>query len=38
MLGDAMFRDVISQYEIFLKARRDVVAGALEIVPHIVLK
>jgi lysophospholipase L1-like esterase len=26
MLGDAMFRDLMSQYEVFLKARKDVVA------------
>lgn len=28
MLGDAVFRDVMSQYDIFLKARADIVAAA----------
>lgn len=28
MLGDAVFRDVMSQYDVFLKARTDIVAGA----------
>ncbi len=28
MLGDAVFRDLMSQYEIFLKARADIVAEA----------
>ena len=28
MLGDAVFRDLMSQYDVFLKARADVVAQA----------
>ena len=28
MLGDAVFRDVMSQYDVFLKARADILAVA----------
>jgi hypothetical protein len=28
MLGDAVFRDLMSQYDIFLKVRADIVAEA----------
>jgi hypothetical protein len=28
MLGDAVFRDVMSQYDVFLKARKSIVASA----------
>ncbi len=28
MLGDAVFRDLMSQYDIFLKARAEIVAEA----------
>lgn len=31
MLGDAMFRDLMSQYDVFLKARAEPVAAAAEI-------
>jgi lysophospholipase L1-like esterase len=27
MIGDAVFRDVMGQYDVFLKARADIVAG-----------
>jgi hypothetical protein len=30
MLGDAVFRDLMSQYDLFLKARADIVATAQE--------
>jgi lysophospholipase L1-like esterase len=33
MLGDAVFRDVMSQYDIFLKARADIVAAAPTVLP-----
>ncbi len=29
MLGDAVFRDVMSQYDVFLKARAEIVAAAV---------
>ena len=38
MLGDAVFRDVMSQYDVFLKARADVVAGTPDIAPQAALK
>jgi lysophospholipase L1-like esterase len=28
LLGDAVFRDLMSQYEVFVKARADIIAGA----------
>jgi hypothetical protein len=33
MLGDAIFRDVMSQYDIFLKARADILAAGAEEIP-----
>ncbi|MGD1097493.1 MAG: GDSL-type esterase/lipase family protein [Bryobacteraceae bacterium] len=33
MLGDAIFRDVMSQYDIFLKARADILAAGAEAIP-----
>ena len=33
MLGDAVFRDVMSQYDIFLKARASTLAGSPESAP-----
>jgi hypothetical protein len=33
ILGDAVFRDLMSQYDIFLKARADVVAEAPAVLP-----
>jgi lysophospholipase L1-like esterase len=37
MLGDAVFRDVMSQYDIFLKARAEIVAAA-SVVPSTAVK